>query len=409
LDAFGFAVLKNKSWFTPTTMGAPSFKRTDPSAEEKHKYPGEWVANESNPRRVTIWRDGQMTPVIADFWDTFNNPVLPRQQPDDSDGGQEPMKIILDTDIDGDIDDVGAMAMLHAMADSGEIEILAVMVSSKHEWSAPAVDVINTYYNRPNIPIGVPKGEGRDANSRYARQLAEAFPHTLRSNSDAPDAVTLYREILSRQPDTSVVIATIGYLTNLHDLLNSKADQYSSLNGKDLVQKKVKRYICMASGVGNFRPHAEAAVNVVNNWPTLTVHTKGQDFAWSMMTGSVLQQTPSTNPVRRAYEHYFGGTAKDRHSADQLSLLIAVRGVDPHFRMTTQGYMDVGNGTRSDWSASPDNPLHHWVDWYRDGVDPAVVKNAIEKLMTQPPGAVSAFVSPDSQDAPPPTPRPEAP
>jgi hypothetical protein len=76
LDAFGFAVLENKSWFTPATMGAPSFRRTDPSAEEKHKYPGEWVANDSNPRRVTFWTDGQMSPVIADFFDTFDNYVL---------------------------------------------------------------------------------------------------------------------------------------------------------------------------------------------------------------------------------------------------------------------------------------------------------------------------------------------
>jgi hypothetical protein len=76
LDAFGFAVLKNRSWYTPTTMGAPAFKRTDPSAEEKHRYPGQWVANESNPRKVTFWRHGQMAPVIADFFDTFDNYVL---------------------------------------------------------------------------------------------------------------------------------------------------------------------------------------------------------------------------------------------------------------------------------------------------------------------------------------------
>jgi purine nucleosidase len=76
LDAFGFAVLKNKSWYTPTTVGAPAFKRTDRSAEEKHKYPGQWVANDSNPRRVTFWRDGQMDPVIADFFHTFDNHVL---------------------------------------------------------------------------------------------------------------------------------------------------------------------------------------------------------------------------------------------------------------------------------------------------------------------------------------------
>jgi purine nucleosidase len=76
LDAFGFAVLKNKSWFTPKETGAPSFKRTDPSAEEKHQYPGEWITNESNPRRVTFWTDGQMAPVIADFFNTFDNYVL---------------------------------------------------------------------------------------------------------------------------------------------------------------------------------------------------------------------------------------------------------------------------------------------------------------------------------------------
>lgn len=57
-------------------MGAPAFKRTDPSAEEKHKYPGQWVANESNSRKVTFWRDGQMDPVIADFFHTFDNHVL---------------------------------------------------------------------------------------------------------------------------------------------------------------------------------------------------------------------------------------------------------------------------------------------------------------------------------------------
>ncbi len=76
LDAFGFAVLKNRSWFAPKETGAPSFNRTDPSAEEKHKYPGEWVTSESNPRRVTFWTDGQITPVIADFFNTFENFVL---------------------------------------------------------------------------------------------------------------------------------------------------------------------------------------------------------------------------------------------------------------------------------------------------------------------------------------------
>ena len=47
-----------------------------------------------------------------------------------------PIKIIFDTDMDSDVDDVGALAMLHAMRTNGEVEILAVMVSSTCPGSA---------------------------------------------------------------------------------------------------------------------------------------------------------------------------------------------------------------------------------------------------------------------------------
>ncbi len=62
------------------TKDAPSFKRTDPSAEEKHKYPGEWVANYNNPRKVTFWRHGRMDPVITDFFHTFDNYTLSKSE-----------------------------------------------------------------------------------------------------------------------------------------------------------------------------------------------------------------------------------------------------------------------------------------------------------------------------------------
>jgi hypothetical protein len=71
-----------------------------------------------------------------------------------------PVKIIFDTDMDTNADDAGALAMLHALADAGEVEILATVVSSHYPFSAAVVDVINTYYGRPDLPIGVPKGPG---------------------------------------------------------------------------------------------------------------------------------------------------------------------------------------------------------------------------------------------------------
>ena len=162
--------------------------------------------------------------------------------------------------------------------------------------------------------------------------------------------------------------------------------------------KIMKIGLCLLLVLWAAAAQPEAAVNVVNNWPTLSTFTAGGDFAWSIRTGSVLSETPQNNPVRRGYEHYSDGTARDRHSADQLSLFIAVRGVNPYFRLETQGYLDVSDGTSDQpkWRDSPDNPLHQYVDWYRDGVDSAVVKQEIESLMTQAP----------ADSTPPPEPSP---
>src|SRR5688572_2428438 len=132
-----------------------------------------------------------------------------------------PMKIIFDTDMVSDCDDAAALAVLHALADRGEVEILATVVSTKNPFSAPAVDVINTYYGRPDLPVGVPKGHGVDHPSKFVQGLAQAFPHDLRSADAAPDAIDVYRRVLEAQPDGSVVIVTVGYLTNVRDLLRA--------------------------------------------------------------------------------------------------------------------------------------------------------------------------------------------
>ena len=71
-----------------------------------------------------------------------------------------------------DSDDAAALAMLHNFADRGEIELLAVMCNTKLQYSPGAVDVVNTYFKRPNIAIGVYKGTGFDYPAgQYTRQF----------------------------------------------------------------------------------------------------------------------------------------------------------------------------------------------------------------------------------------------
>ena len=44
------------------------------------------------------------------------------------------------------------------MAYQGEAEILATMYPMNDEWGAAAIDAVNTYYGKPNIPVGTYKG-----------------------------------------------------------------------------------------------------------------------------------------------------------------------------------------------------------------------------------------------------------
>ena len=70
-----------------------------------------------------------------------------------------PVRVIFDTDVGGDVDDAGALAVLHALADRGEREILAMGVVIGHEAAVPYVHAVNTWYGRPNLPIGTIKGK----------------------------------------------------------------------------------------------------------------------------------------------------------------------------------------------------------------------------------------------------------
>ena len=157
----------------------------------------------------------------------------------------QPLSVIFDSDMGPDYDDVGAITLLHAFADDGKANILATIASTRYDNVAAVFNVFNTYFNRPNIPIGVPKGEALDLRDfqHWSDSVVKNYPHAINSNKDVPDAVALYRRILAIQPDKSVTIITVGFLTNLKNLLQSKADMFSPLSGEQLVKQKVKQLL----------------------------------------------------------------------------------------------------------------------------------------------------------------------
>ena len=74
--------------------------------------------------------------------------------------------LILDTDMDFDVDDVGALCLAHALQDLGETELLAVVHNAGYPTAIGAVSVINHFYGRDHVQLGAFKGEfGRGSGS----------------------------------------------------------------------------------------------------------------------------------------------------------------------------------------------------------------------------------------------------
>jgi len=284
---------------------------------------------------------------------------------------QNAIPVIFDTDIQGDYDDVGALAMIHAFADSGDIEILATVASNRSPLVVPTIDVINTYFGRPDIPIGVLKAGGvsQDARELYwPDSLIAHFPHTYENNDQAPDAVELYRRILSQQADSSVTIISVGFLTNLKDLLLSEADSLSPLNGKDLVAKKVKHWVAMAGGFpegkeANVRKDSTASAYAIDNWPTPIIFS-GFEIGLEIKTGlRLIKEGPTDSPIRMAYAISIPKRPYDnegRRSWDQTAVLAAVKGFEPYFGYKTGWFITSLDGS-SQWKDDPDGMHKHLV------------------------------------------------
>lgn len=280
-------------------------------------------------------------------------------------GGQAdaPAKIVFDTDIAGDVDDVLALAMLHTLADRDECTIEAVTVSKTHPKNGPMVDAINTFYGRPDLPIGVTKGD-YPRESKYVKLVDETdkhgfrYPHDLLSSADAPDAVTVLRQVLANAESNSVSIVSVGLAVNIADLLDSPGDEISPLTGVDLVRKKVKLLSIMAGAFapvnGNQHFLEANVVNHVGSMQRLVQHWPNEvPVVWSDFNIGIRVRYPRRSiardfnyrPHHIVRESYLlhSGPAHDRPSWDLTSVLYAVRSQDGYFGLSPNGTVVVSD------------------------------------------------------------------
>ena len=274
-------------------------------------------------------------------------------------------KIIFDTDIGGDADDLGAIAMLHNYVKRGDCELLAIMIWSTDEYAVPAVDALNRYYLHPNVPIGTRKDPTYTNETNYNKVIADNFEFKLKYN-DVPDAVDLYRKILAEAADTSITIVTVGPLLNIQRLIQSKADKYSPLNGSDLITKKVKGFVMMG---GKF-PKGDNEWNFNGNMPGVTKYVienitvpivfSGYELGVEIQTGITFNNIDKDTPLYLGFMHFskhaawmkdrFKGAILNNASYDQTAVLYAVNGgVDVLWEKITGGYCDADDVGGNRW------------------------------------------------------------
>lgn len=332
-------------------------------------------------------------------------------------GQGSPVKVIFDTDMYTDFDDVGALACLHALADQRECEILATLTNTRDCYSVAVCEIVNAYYGRPGIPVGCAKEIGKSGaepvHLRFYEQVVKKYAKWVKHlNSDeAPDANGVYRRLLAAQPDGSVVICSVGFMTNLRRLLETPPDDLSPLDGKALVAQKVKRWVVMACRYPegkeyNAMTDAESSRYAFEQWPTPVVFTDfeyGRDcFSGRALVESGRQddpvadvyagRLPSRAEIKREpakYLRWCEGLA-GHASWDQTAVLIAVRGTEGLFNVSRGTYRMVGTDGANEWAPSEDGP-HLRVTEKRAKAE---IGQMIDALMCRPP-ARGAFVSPN--------------
>jgi inosine-uridine nucleoside N-ribohydrolase len=311
----------------------------------------------------------------------------------------EPVRLIFDTDIGNDVDDVLALGMIHALQSRGVCDLIAVTVTKDHELAGPFADAVNTFYGRPQIPIGVVRGGVTRDEGKFLGMVRDGdkpgYPHALKRSADAPEAVALLRKVLAAQPDGSVVIVQVGFASNLARLLVSPADKVSPLTGKDLAAKKVKLVSAMFGAYkpeGGVNKHREynvvedlpAAKKFAADWPT-PIAFSGFEVGLAVTYPAVSIEKDfayaKNHPLSEAYRRY-SPPPHERPCWDLTSVLYAVYPDRGYFGVSAPGGVTVGDDGVTRFAAS-DKGTHRFLTVSREQA--VRCREAFTFLASQPP------------------------
>lgn len=285
----------------------------------------------------------------------------------------------VDTDIGGDCDDAGAIALANIASRDGTVKLLGMSFTTSAPAGPACVDAINTFYGNEDVPVGATMRQDFCCQSvnEFQEYVARYYPNrffrpSTGDFSAAESAVALIRRSLAGVPNGSVTFACIGQLNNVSDLLDSSPDEFSSLDGVELVRRKVNEFVVMGGmflqpdqeivfGGEPYKAEYNVATDVasaINFIRKNSVKTVFLDFivGYKVFSGGpLLRRNDPENPVTAAYRIFQN---RPRESWDPLTVWYALYGTGELFKLSESGTVRIESDGRTFFE--PDASGNHY-------------------------------------------------
>lgn len=274
-------------------------------------------------------------------------------------------KIIFDTDLGGDCDDVVALDLLLSAHKAGECALIGVSYSYTTRTSVGCIHAILKQHGCEEIPVGrmdIPAGT-KEYPGTYASPVVEKFGGADTPTYDSTEeAVRFLRRLLTAN-DRVTIVAT-GSMSNLAGLMKSGADDLSPLDGMTLMREHVDEIAVMGCNFwhengrnpdpgyigedGTLLPVCEwnifcdipGARYVFHNCPVPLVCSPFE-LGLNMFTGKPMcdyghGETPDSYSLI-----VHGSAERGQHSWDPATALYGIYGARPWFYKTVKGQIVI--------------------------------------------------------------------
>ena len=243
--------------------------------------------------------------------------------------------VIFDTDMCGDVDDVGALYLLLDASKKYRFNIGGITVNVNSPNEHPAIMAILEEHRMSDIPVGVYDGENPESGNYapYVEFLAKQYGRKITDTT----ALEIYKNVLAKSEDNSVVIVSVGFFNNMNRARKQNTE---------LFDRKVRAVVAMAGRfddeVGfpefNIREFAKDSKEFIESFGGEIIFG-GFEIGYQAMT-DLRDIAEHDSLLPKAYKIYTEGTML-RESWDPLTVDFAVNGENEYYELSECGRVTV--------------------------------------------------------------------